>query len=83
MTPLVPIGPAIPQPVAAPLKSHEQAIAALQQPNEPSPVLAVTTAKLPPVKSYRSHFVYVSDIPAMAYCNGVHWTRVDTGAVIV
>ena len=80
---LIPIGPAIPEPLQAVLKSIHDAIRALQTPGEPTPVFATPQAKLPPPASYARCVALVSDLNVLAHSDGAHWIREDTGAVIV
>lgn len=78
---LIPVGPGA-GPAGAVLKSHEDAIRALQQPLNATAVLMTTIAKLPP-PSAGTAIAIVSDIPALAFSDGVNWFRADTGGVIV
>jgi len=80
---LLPIGPGIPEPLRAVLKSLSDAVLDLQQPAEPKPVFAVAQAGLPPATTYPSCIVLVTDLNILAHSDGVHWIRQDTGAVIV
>lgn len=80
---LVPVGPGVKDPATANvLKSHEIAIRALQRPGEPSGLLMTTVAKLPDPTNYPPSVVIASDIPALAFCDGVNWRRADTNAII-
>jgi hypothetical protein len=79
---LVPVGPDIPAPVAAVLKSYETALRGLQQPQAPTPLYAVDAAGLPPAADWAGHMVWVSDLPTLAYSDGSGWIRADTGATI-
>jgi len=80
---LLPIGPGLPEPLRAVLKSLSDAVLDLQQPAEPKPVFAVTQAALPPAATYSSCVALVTDLNILAHSDGVHWIRQDTGAVIV
>lgn len=79
----MPPGPGAPESVRGVLKSFYETLIALQAPAEPTPVLALTAAKLPPAASYPMTVVLVSDLNILAHSDGVHWIRQDTGAVIV
>jgi hypothetical protein len=80
---LLPIGPGVPEPLRAVLKSLSDAVLDLQQPAEPKPVFAVLQAGLPPAATYASCVVLVADLNILAHSDGIHWIRQDTGAVIV
>ena len=80
---LTPIGPGIPEAFHAILTSIHDAIRDLQTPAEPKPVFAIVQAKLPPAAAYPQCVVLVSDLNILAHCDGAHWIRQDTGAVIV
>jgi hypothetical protein len=80
---LTPIGPAIPEPFHAVLKSIHDAIRGLETPQAPKPVYACAQAKLPPAASYAQCVALVSDLNVLAHSDGIHWIREDTGAVIV
>ena len=80
---LTPIGPGIPAALRATLTSMQDAIRALQTPAAPQPVYATAQAKLPPAASYANCVALVSDLNILAHCDGTHWRREDTGAVIV
>jgi len=80
---LLPIGPGIPEPLRAVLKSLSDAVLDLQQPAEPKPVFTVAQAGLPPAATYPSCVALVTDLNILAHSDGVHWIRQDTGAVIV
>ena len=79
---LIPVGPGIPEGVRAILKSHEDAIRALQYPLAPSPMFAVAEADLPPAANWQYHMVLVTDLDIPAHSNGTDWIRSDTGAAI-
>jgi hypothetical protein len=81
---LVPVGPGIKDAVAATvLKSHEDALRSAFSGGAPWPLLMTTTASLPPPANYQPSLVILSDLPALAYCDGTHWRRADTNGVIV
>ena len=80
---LTPIGPGIPEPLQAVLKSIQDAVLSLQTPGAPQAVFAVVQAQLPPAASYPQCVVLVSDLNRLAHSDGAHWIREDTGAVIV
>ncbi|WP_309607150.1 hypothetical protein [Phenylobacterium sp.] len=80
---LSPIGPAIPDALRAVLTSFHDALLALETPAAPKPVFAVAQAGLPPAASYPQCVALVTDLNILAHCDGVHWIRQDTGAVIV
>jgi hypothetical protein len=80
---LTPVGPGIPAALHPILTSIQDAIRALQTPGAPQPVFAVAQAGLPPAAGYASCVVLVSDLNILAHCDGTHWRREDTGAVIV
>ena len=80
---LTPIGPGVPAALRPVLTSMQDAIRALQIPAAPQPVFAVAQAGLPPAASYPNSVALVSDLNILAHCDGTHWRREDTGAVIV
>lgn len=80
---LRPPGPETPGPLQWVLRSFYDALLGLLQPAEPTPVLAVASAALPPAGRYPSTVLLVSDLNILAHSDGVHWIRQDTGAVIV
>jgi hypothetical protein len=79
---LVPVGPGIPAEVSPVLRSHEDALRALQYPQAPGPMYAVDSADLPPAASWQYHMVLVTDLDIPAHSNGTDWIRSDTGAAI-
>lgn len=79
---LTPVGPAAPPSLRAALTSMQDALRALQTPGEPTPLLAVAQAKLPPAASYPQRLLLVSDLNVLAHSDGAHWRRADTGAEI-
>lgn len=79
---LIPVGPGVPEAVRALLKSHEDAIRALQYPQAPVPAWPVAVAGLPPAASHENGVVYVTDLDVLAASNGTNWIRQDTGAAI-
>jgi hypothetical protein len=80
---LTPIGPQIPEPLRALLKSFHDALSALTTPAAPTPLFAVAQAALPPAAAYPQSLVLVTDLNILAHSDGAHWIRQDTGAVIV
>lgn len=80
---LIPVGPGLPPAVASVVKSHQDAIRSLQAPGAPTALLTTTIAGLPDPTTARTHIAIVSDIPALAFSDGTHWYRADTGGVIV
>jgi hypothetical protein len=80
---LLPPGPGVPETVRAVLKSFHEALLELQTPGAPTPVFACAAAKLPPAADYPQCVALVSDLNILAHCDGTHWIRQDSGAVIV
>jgi len=80
---LRPPGPETPGPMQWVLRSFYDALLGLLQPVEPTPVLALASAALPPAARHPNTLVLVSDLNILAHSDGIHWIRQDTGAVIV
>ena len=79
---LIPVGPGVPPEIRAVLKSHEDAIRALQYPQAPMPAYPVESTALPPAASYENCIVVVTDLNILAHSDGSDWIRSDTGAAI-
>jgi hypothetical protein len=80
---LTPVGPQVPEPLRALLKSFHDALLALSTPAAPTPLFAVSQAGLPPAAAHPQSLVLVTDLNILAHSDGAHWIRQDTGAVIV
>ena len=80
---LLPIGPGVPDPLRGVLKTFHDALTAMMSPGAPTPLFAVAQAGLPPAAAHPMTLALVSDLNILAHCDGVHWIRQDTGAVIV
>lgn len=76
------VGPEIPEGMRTFALSVVEAIRALQVPQSPVPVLALTAAELPPAANYPNCVVRVSDLDILAVSNGSEWVRQDTGASV-
>jgi hypothetical protein len=79
---LTPIGPGIPELVRAVLKSHEDAIRDLQQPQGPVPTFAIASTSLPSAANWIYAEVFCTDLGVKAVSDGTDWLRQDTGAAI-
>ena len=51
-------------------------------PGGPTPVFGCATSALPPPANWPSTFLWVTDLNILAHCDGSHWIRQDTGAII-
>lgn len=83
--PLVPVGPDVPDSVASILKSHQEAILALQSPGAPTPLFSIDTAAnlltQAPAASFPNCFAQVVDKSSIAHSVLVTgtwtWLRAD------
>ena len=88
-SPLVPVGPGLPAPLLAVLKSHEDALRELQQPTQPSPLwshaTAATLEATAPAANYPECACLVLDINSIAVSTKVagsySWRRGDGTAL--
>lgn len=57
----------------------------LEFPQSPAALYPMRTASMTTdnAKTYTNCVVLATDLPALAFSNGVHWYRADTGGVIV
>lgn len=89
MVPLVPVGADIPAALQPILTSFYQAIAALQNPQAPSPLFSIDTAAdllaRAPAEDYQGCFAQVADKACVAHSTLVSgtwtWLRADGGAL--
>jgi hypothetical protein len=82
MVELVPVGPGVPESLRPVLKSLQDAVRALQNPEAPQPAFAIAQASLPPAAAYPNSIVLITDLGVLAHSDGLHWIREDTGAPI-
>lgn len=78
-----PPGPGAPESLRTVLKGFHDALAGLMAPGAPTPLCAVTLARLPPAAAHPQTLVLVTDLNILAHSDGAHWIRQDTGALIV
>lgn len=77
----VPVGQ-VPPNVAEYLEDLEARIGRLEDPQQPVPVPAYTTALMPPAASFMNCVLRNTTINILAVSDGTNWKRQDTGASI-
>ena len=77
----VPLGQ-VPPDVAAFLQGLEDRVALLENPTDPVPVPAFTTALMPSAAAYIGRVIRNTTLNILAHSDGTNWKREDTGASI-
>jgi hypothetical protein len=77
----VPVGQ-VPPDVARYLEDLEARLGRLEDPQEPVPVPAYTTALMPAAASFMNRVLRNTTLNILAVSDGTNWKRQDTGASI-
>jgi hypothetical protein len=77
----VPVGQ-VPPNVAEYLEGLEDRIGRLEDPQQPVPVPAYTTALMPAASAFMNCVLRNTTLNILAASDGVNWRRQDTGAII-